>query len=123
MSPYVKVPDGIRYHPRYDRIMEHRGYATRIFWNTDKLDYLRRHFSTTLNDELAACLGVSHRTMIRKARELGLHKEPGWLLRVWESNRRLAHASNRLYGNSGMFRKGEHHSLSTEFKPQKATRI
>ena len=68
MATYQRKPDGARYHPAYDRIMEHQGYALRIYWSTSMLDYLRKHYPTTLNEELAGCLGVSQRTMIRKAR-------------------------------------------------------
>ena len=67
MTKYQRKPEGTRYNPAYGRIMTHEGYATRIFWSKAMIDYLRRHFATTLNDELAGCLGVSRRTMIRKA--------------------------------------------------------
>jgi len=116
MAVYKKVPDGKRYHPSYGRIMEHQGYATRIFWNKDMLDYLRRHYATTLNEELAGCLGVSQRTMIRKARELGLEKDPAWLAAVWEERRQLAHIVSKRTGKPGSFKKGIRHNPDGEFK-------
>ena len=97
--------------------MQHQGYATRIHWSTAMLDYLRRHFPTTLNEELAGCLGVSPRTMIRKARELGLSKDPQWLADVWEERRKLAHFISRRLGYPGGFKKGERANPDGEFKP------
>lgn len=80
------------------------------------LDYLRRHYPTTLNEELAGCLGVSQRTMIRKARELGLEKDPEWLSAVWNQRRQLAHVMSRRKGYPGRFKKGEHANPAGEFK-------
>lgn len=117
-SPYTPKRDGLYHDPRTGRTMEHRHYATRIYWSAAMTDYLRRHFPTTLNDELAGCLGVSPRTMIRKARELGLQKDPAWLKAVWDERRRMAHAASRHQGgNSGQFRKGEHANPDGEFRP------
>lgn len=114
---YQPARQGIYYNEKVGRIVEHNHYATRIFWNTQMLDYLRRHFPTTLNEELAGCLGVSPRTMIRKARELGLEKDSRWLAGIWEERRKLAHSISRRKGNPGGFRKGEHANPDGEFKP------
>lgn len=116
MATYQRKPDGARYHPAYDRIMEHQGYALRIYWSTSMLDYLRRHYPTTLNEELAGCLGVSQRTMIRKARELGLEKDPEWLSEVWEERRKMAHIIAKKKGYPGGFKKGERANPAGEFK-------
>lgn len=48
-------------------------------WQPAMLNTLREKFSTTFNRELCNELGVSMRTMLRKARELNLYKEPGFL--------------------------------------------
>ena len=112
-----RTPYGTRYHPAYGRIMTHEGYATRIFWNTAMLDYLRRHYPTTLNEELAGCLGVSLRTLVRKARELGLVKDPAWLTAVWNERLYLANAAYRRKGNPGGFKKGVRSNPDGEFKP------
>lgn len=117
MATYQRKPDGARYHPAYDRIMEHQGYALRIYWSTSMLDYLRKHYPTTLNEELAGCLGVSQRTMIRKARELGLEKDPEWLAAVWDERRQLAHVISKRKGYPGGFKKGERANPAGEFKP------
>lgn len=114
---YEPARQGVYYNPKVGRIVEHHHYATRIFWNTQMLDYLRRHFPTTLNDELAGCLGVSPRTMIRKARELGLEKDPEWLADVWEERRKMAQSVTKRKGNGGQFKKGHRYNPDGEFKP------
>lgn len=113
---YQKTKDGTYFNPKVGRIVVHKGYSTRIYWSTDMLDYLRRHFATTLNEELAGCLGVSQRTMIRKARELGLQKDPTWLQQVWDERRIMAHIISRKKGYPGGFVKGVRNSPETEFK-------
>jgi hypothetical protein len=113
---YQPARQGVYYNPKVGRIVHHEHYATRIFWNTQMLDYLRRHFPTTLNEELAGCLGVSPRTMIRKARELGLEKDPEWLSAVWEERRKLAHVISKRKGYPGGFKKGERANPAGEFK-------
>lgn len=114
---YKRKDDKIWYDPNRGQTMERKGGAVRIHWSAQMLDYLRRHFATTMNDELAGCLGVSPRTMIRKARELGLEKDPAWLREVWEERRRWAHIESRRKGYPGTFRKGEHSNPDGEFKP------
>ena len=115
-SPCTSKKDGLYYDQRTGRTMQHEHYATRIYWSADMLDYLRRHFPTTLNEELAGCLGVSQRTMIRKARELGLTKDEAWLQQVWDERRRLAHAISKRKGYPGGFVKGVRNNPDTEFK-------
>ena len=105
------------YHQGLGRVVERDGYATRIHWSADMLDYLRRHFATTLNEELAGELGVSPRTMIRKARELGLKKDDVWVRRVWSKNGKLGHIIAKRLGFPGGFRKGERANPAGEFKP------
>ena len=113
---YERKKDGLYHDPKTGRTWQHEGYATRIYWSTAMLDYLRRHFPTTLNDELAECLGVSPRTMIRKARELGLEKDPVWLRQVWEERRMMAHVVSRRKGYPGGFEKGRRYNPDGEFK-------
>lgn len=79
------------FHEGLQRIVTHDHYATRIFWDSQMIDTLKRDFATTLNEELAGVLGVSIRTMIRKARELGLEKDRQWLRDI--SNARLLMAT------------------------------
>ena len=56
------------------------------------IDWLKRYFSTNINQEIAEELGVSPRTMLRKARELGLKKDQEWLDKIWEERRLMAAA-------------------------------
>ncbi|MEI6435227.1 MAG: hypothetical protein WCP32_10310 [Bacteroidota bacterium] len=51
----------------------------KIIWDRPMLDYLSEHFATQFNCDLADHLKISYRSVIRKARELGLEKEPGFL--------------------------------------------
>lgn len=104
------------YHPSYGRMMTKQGHALSIYWSTDKIDYLRRHYPTTVNDELAGCLGVSKRTMMRMAHQLGLTKDKQWLAAVREKNRKLACIMNRAAGYPGAFKKGHRANPSGEFK-------
>ena len=51
----------------------------RIDWTIDMIDILKDNFSTSYNKVIAKHIGVSVRSLIRKARELGLEKEEGFL--------------------------------------------
>lgn len=113
---YQCKPEGTFVNVKDGRLYTHCGYSTRLHWSRDMLDYLARHYGTSLNEELAGALGVSLRTMIRKARELGLRKDPQWLRNIWEENRILARSQARRLGYPGAIRKGEHRSPATEFK-------
>ena len=114
---YTRKPQGVAYHPSRGRLMELKGYSLRIYWSPDMLDYLRRHYATTLNDELAGCLNVSMSTLHRKARQLGLKKNAEWLAKVWEERRLMAHAVNRRNGVSHAWGKGQHANPAGEYKP------
>ena len=87
--------------------MEYKGRSVRIFWNTDMLDYLRRNFARTLNQDLADHLMVSLHTVVRKARELGLQKDPEWLKTIFMQRCKMAHMASRAKGYPGTFKKGE----------------
>ena len=116
MAKYVRKPDGLERDPDSGRVWEHKGYAKRIYWTGQMLSDLRNFYATTKNEELAGMLGVSPRTVVRKARELGLEKDPDWLHGVWDEHRMMAHASSRAKGYPGGFRKGEHAYPEGEFK-------
>lgn len=108
--------EGVYYNPKLGRIVKQKGHSITIYWSPAMLDYLRRHFPTTLNAELAECLGVGMRTMRRKARELGLEKDHDWLMGVYAERRHMAHVACRRMGYPGSFRKGEHANPNGEFK-------
>ena len=54
-------------------------YYPRVDWNDERIKYLRENFPTKFNKDIAAVLGCGWRTVIRKAREMGLEKEPGFI--------------------------------------------
>lgn len=76
--------------------------CTKITFTDEQRDWFVAHFSTTLNKDCADHLGVSMRTMIRFARELGLEKDPAWLHCIFMERCRMAAESNRGEGNKGI---------------------
>ena len=62
-------------------------------WTEKRLDTLKEKFSTTFNIELAKEIGVSQRTLIRKARELKLEKEVDFLKKRRNVIGAMAHAN------------------------------
>jgi hypothetical protein len=113
---YEKKEDGVFWHPGYGRVMEHRGYGTRIHWSESMLDYLRTHYARTINQELCDHLCMSQRTMARKARELGLQKDRQWLTEVWNERRKLAHMIARAKGYPGKFEPGDERGKACQYK-------
>lgn len=69
-----------------------------------------------LNNDLSEWLGVSVRTVVRKARELGLEKDAAWLKDIYDERRMMAHSASKAKGYPGAFQKGMHASPATEFK-------
>lgn len=101
-----KVPDGIFMHRSLDRVVEHKGYSTRIFWNGNMLSIMRRYYHNTINRELAEMLGVSERSVTRKARELGLEKDKDFVSAISKEHLLLANARSKELGYPGGFTKG-----------------
>ena len=87
-----------------------------IEWTPEKLKLLTDFFPIMFNDALAKWLGVSRRTLTRKARELGLKKRDDfyqlkkdvWVERQREALKKVECATR--------FKKGHHASQATEFK-------
>lgn len=75
--------------------------TTKITFTDEQRDWLIEHFPTTLNKDCAGYLGVSMRTMIRFARELGLEKDPAWLHGVFMERCSMMAEANRGEGNHG----------------------
>jgi hypothetical protein len=50
-----------------------------IQWSSQMINQIKKLFPNTFNRDLAAQMRISQRTLIRKARELGLTKEEGFL--------------------------------------------
>lgn len=115
---YHKKKDGIYYSHAKGRSMIHKGYATSIYWNKQMIDDITRLYPTTKNEDLADMLGVSLRTLVRKARELGIKKNKEWLRSVWNENRKLAHLVSKVKGHPGTFQKGCTIGKDYWFKPK-----
>lgn len=88
----------------------------RVFWSRQMEDDLRRLFPRTFNAEIAEYLGVSQSAMSRKAREMGLRKDPEWLVRIRDERMTWANWASNHNGNAGRIKKGEHKSKDTQFK-------
>ncbi len=60
-------------------VPEKKILRNKISWTQEMIDLLIAEFPYSYNKELAKKIGVSWRTLIRKARELNIEKEPGFL--------------------------------------------
>lgn len=111
-----KVPDG-QYYNKRGQLVVHKGAMTQIVWTGQMIEDLRRWYPNSKNEELAGILSVSVRTMVRKARELGLYKDREWMRAISRQNVHQAQVFSRIHGYPGSIQKGEHRSPATEFKP------
>lgn len=93
-----KVPDGIRLNA-YGQVTEKRGKSVRLHWGEVKVKDFKRLYPFNTNEDVAIEMGCSVRTVVRRAREMGLEKDPDWLQNVWNKNRKLAHSINKICGN------------------------
>lgn len=91
-----KKPDGL--YSINGRTMQREGRVLRIYWGEEAIKKFKRLFPTTTNEELAIEFLCSERTIIRRARKLGLEKDPEWMAANWEINRKLTYRNpNRDY--------------------------
>jgi len=89
-----------------------------IAWTDEQLILLRTYFPIMFNRPLAKWIGVSMRTLIRKAREFGLEKKEGFLQERKRDIQRLAgDAIRRSDHKNTRFKKGVHSNPAGEFKP------
>lgn len=118
-----KVPDGIRLNAN-GQAVEHRGNSTRLYWGEQKIKDFRRIFPVNTNEDVAIDMGCSVRTVVRRAREMGLEKDPYWLQNVWNKNRKLAHGINKICGNSAnltnFIEGGKAHRFTSENHPSRS---
>lgn len=76
----------------------------KIIWTPEMFAKLTDKFPNTFNKELAEELGISWRTLIRKARELGLEKEESFLEKnktVIQTMAKAARSPNKTKGQKG----------------------
>ena len=89
-----------------------------VVWTDKMLKLLRDYYPTMTNFSLSRLVGVSQRTMIRKARELGLEKAEDFMEINRKSISESISAGVRRYGPQPThFRKGERANPEGEFKP------
>lgn len=91
-------PDGV-YLDADGRAVEKKGNSVRLYWGEAKLKDFRRLYPVNTNEDVAIDMGCSVRTVVRRAREMGLEKSQVWLQSVWDANRKVAHAVNKVQGN------------------------
>lgn len=71
-------------------VMRSSGNGVKLYWTSVMIDKLRRLYPTTSNDDVAAELGVSVKTLRNKARELGLAKDPIYISEISKAKQRLS---------------------------------
>lgn len=92
-----KVPDGIRVNHQ-GKVVQKNGSSVRLYWHEQKVRDFKRLFPFNTNEDVAVDMECSVRTVTRRARELGLKKDPRWLESVWNKNRKMAHTVNKICG-------------------------
>lgn len=75
--------------------------CTKIVLTDEQQQWLRDHFATTLNKDLAAHFCCSQETVHRWARAMGLKKDPEWFRTILLERVRMMAAANRGEGNRG----------------------
>lgn len=89
-----------KYHPQVymgdeGRLLRRSKGHPCIFWNGNMLSDLKKHYPNTSNRDMVDLLGVSERTIVRKARELGLEKSDEYVSKVNKGKSFLAHIEKR----------------------------
>ena len=95
---------------KYDRVKGRAyvwtGCKWKIHWTADMISYMKRKYPTTKNDIMAEALGINKRTIIFKAREMGLYKDPA-ILNGWRRQSLvIAHVMYRAKGSPNRFKPG-----------------
>ena len=100
----------------FPKVPRQRARRVKIEWDPGMLQQIRERFPVEFTRALAASLGIGHRTAIRKARELGIEKEPGFLAtRKAEIQGMAAEACRKAY-NPGRWKKGRQAGKATQFR-------
>lgn len=91
--------------------------TTKVQWTSEMLEELIKEFSISYNNELSKKLGISSRTLIRKARELGLEKELGFLDKRRDDISQMARKARKPNKTKGVKGWSVPGSEKTRFKP------
>lgn len=86
-----------------------------IAWSPQMIADLLRMYPQTKNDELAEFFGISKKTVIRKAKSMGLNKTAEFTRAVSQEGLRRARLTNLTRGNKGQFKQGERATPGSEF--------
>lgn len=89
----------------------------KVIWNQEMIDTLKKKFPIEYNKYLSIAIGVSIRTLIRKARELGIDKEPRFLEIRRDEISRLASAFRSPNPTKGIKGWSVPNSEASRFKP------
>lgn len=106
MGKNRKKEDGIFYDFATGRCWEHNGKSKRLLWTENMLRELKAKFPIMHSEELAGMLQMCKRTLERKAKELGIKKNPQWLAKNREECRRIAYSCTRRGLNPGCYKSG-----------------
>jgi len=94
-----------------------RSARHKIIWTDEMLRELTERFPYEFTFSLVKSLGVSPRSIIRKARELGLEKEPGFLEARKDQITELAVKAHPPHPFKGVFGWSVPNSEKSRFKP------
>ena len=89
----------------------------KITWTEEMIHRLKYEFKYAYNKSLAIDLGVSWRSLVRKARELGLEKEDGFLEKRKLQIQKMARAKRGTNPTKGLKGWCVPNSEATRFKP------
>jgi len=98
-------------------LKQKRSARPKIIWDDDKLSYLNENFANSFNKDIAKHLSIGWRSVVRKARELQLEKEDGFLDNHRDVISKMATDSHPEHPHKGDKGWCVPNSLHTRFKP------
>lgn len=117
-----KKPDGIMLNHEGRAVIKN-GTSRRLYWGEERTKDFRRLYPTHTNDWMAVEFECSPRTITRRAREMGLEKDPTWLRAKWDKGRHQANILVRVLGTkadlTNFIEGGKKHRFTSENHPSK----
>lgn len=95
----------------------------KINWTPEMITRLKTEYPTRYNKELAAELGVSWRSLVRKSHEMGIKKEPGFLEKRRDEITRMSIEAKPPQPTKGKKGWCVPNSEATRFKPGQPSRM
>ena len=100
----------VKWSEHHGKLMEYnitkRGDGSRVYWSPQMLSILKAKYPFTRDEEMAEMFNVGRKTLMRKARELGLKKDPEYIRRVRTESSRLGVLAAKRMGFPTRFKKG-----------------